>query len=102
MSKTIRLQVEKSRSLIKGLRKHLNEGGSGISSQQIASMEQTVAELLAVCEQCERMRADILPVVKRTHELMNDVKADYSNNKQVIRNNYPKEIWIKYGLTDKR
>ena len=50
MSKTIRLQVEKSRSLIKGLRKHLNEGGSGISSQQIASMEQTVAELLAVCD----------------------------------------------------
>ena len=48
------------------------------------------------------MRADILPVVKRTHELMNDVKADYSNNKQVIRNNYPKETWIKYGLSDKR
>ena len=29
MTKTIEMQIEKSRSLIQGLRKHLNETGTG-------------------------------------------------------------------------
>ncbi len=38
MSKTVEIQIEKSRNLIEGLRKHLNGKGTGVTSAEIASM----------------------------------------------------------------
>ena len=45
MSKTVELQIEKSRYLVEGLRKHLNGMGGGITSDEINSMEQSLKEL---------------------------------------------------------
>ena len=39
MSKTVDLQVEKSRALVKGLVKHLENGGSGVTPAEIGKME---------------------------------------------------------------
>ena len=46
MSKTTEVQIEKSRNLIEGLRRHVREMGErGISNTEINEMEKTVAML---------------------------------------------------------
>lgn len=96
------MQVEKSRSLIHGLRKHLSEGGKGATVQELASMEQDIAALEAASKECERLRAELAPKVKHMNNLLATVKAAYAERKLVIRNCYPQERWMEYGLPDKR
>ena len=102
MTKTIETQIEKSRNLIQGLRKHLSEGGMGIDQQQLAIMEQTIDALIAACDECDRLRAELTPKVKHMNEVLSKVKDDYVNHKLIIKNHYPQEKWIVYGLPDKR
>ena len=46
MSKTTEIQIEKSRNLIEGLRRHVREMGErGIYNNEIEQMEKTVALL---------------------------------------------------------
>ena len=46
MSKTTEIQIEKSRNLIEGLRRHVREMGErGVSNNEIDQMEKTVAML---------------------------------------------------------
>ena len=46
MSKTTEIQIEKSRNLIEGLRRHVREMGErGVSNNEIEQMEKTVAML---------------------------------------------------------
>ena len=43
MSKTVEIQIEKSRGLVEGLRRHVNEMGErGVSNKEIDEMEQAV------------------------------------------------------------
>lgn len=102
MSKTVEMQIEKSRGLIQGLRKHLSEGGKGTTLQELTTMEQAIAALYAASEECERLRAELAPKVKHMNELLGSVKADYVNHKLIIKNTYPQERWQSYGLPDKR
>ena len=44
MSKTVEIQIEKSRNLIEGLRKHLNGIGSGVTNEEINHMEKALRE----------------------------------------------------------
>lgn len=102
MPKTVEMQIEKSRGLIHGLRKHLSETGRGATSQELDAMEQTINALVSACEECDRLRAELVPKVKRMNELLGNVKADYANHKLIIKNNYPPERWMVYGVPDKR
>lgn len=102
MSKTIEMQIEKSRNLIQGLRKHLSEGGKGVTLQELSSMEQTIATLVEASEECDRLRAELAPKVKRMNELLVNCKNDYAAHKLIIKNSYPQERWMAYGLPDKR
>ncbi|MCR5821073.1 MAG: hypothetical protein K6F94_09055 [Bacteroidaceae bacterium] len=102
MTKTVELQIEKSRALIKGLRKHLAENGKGTNQQDLSAMEQSIVALTDACGECERLRAELSPKVKYMNELLDKVKAEYASHKPIIKNTYPSERWIYYGLPDKR
>lgn len=102
MSKTVEMQIEKSRGLIQGLRKHLNEGGKEVTLQELASMEQAITALTEASDECDRLRAELAPKVRRMNELLSSVKNDYVNRKLIIKNHYPQERWMAYGLPDKR
>ena len=48
MAKTVELQIEKSRNLIEGLRKHLATGvGGGVDTSEINNMEQVLGKMTA-------------------------------------------------------
>ncbi len=102
MSKTVEIQIEKSRGLIQGLRKHLSQGGKGTTIQELDTMESALNLLVAANEECERLRAELGPKVMHMNELLAGVKADYVGHKLIIKNNYPQERWMAYGLPDKK
>lgn len=102
MTKTIEMQIEKNRSLIQGLRKHLSETGTGATLQELSAMEHAIDILISACEECDRLRAELAPKLDRVSKLFNNVKDEYAARKLIIKNKYPKERWIEYGLPDKR
>ena len=102
MTKTIQTQIEKSRNLIGGLHKYLLEGGSGVSPQELDTMDQSLKQLAEASEECDRLRAELAPKVKRMNDLLQGVKDSYASPKLIIKNKYPQERWADYGLPDKR
>ena len=102
MSKTIEIQIEKSRNLIEGLRKHLNGIGGSVTNDEIIGMEQAVRELEVINSEVERLRQEIAPKVKHMNEVMASVKASYIEKKRILKGYYPQERWAEYGIPDKR
>lgn len=103
MSKTVEIQIEKSRNLISGLRKHLDSGvGGGITPSEINEMEAKLKELAAINEECDRLRAELSPKVKEMNRMLEEVKTVYSSEKKTLKGYYPQEKWQEYGIPDKR
>ena len=102
MSKTVELQIEKSRNLVEGLRKHLNGIGGGVTNDEINVLEQAIRELEAINAEVERLRGELTPKVKQMNEKMALVKASYAEKKKTLKGYYPQERWVEYGIPDKR
>ncbi|MBQ9646328.1 MAG: hypothetical protein IJV24_08245 [Prevotella sp.] len=103
MSKTIELQIEKSRGLIQGLRKHVKEQGErGFTAAQIDQMEHELAELERANAECDRLREELSPKVKHMNTVLLSVKAAYAEQKKTLKGYYPQERWMDYGVPDKR
>ena len=102
MSKTVELQIEKSRHLIEGLRKHLSGNGGGVTGEDISSMEQSLKELEAANAEVERLREELTPKVKHMNEVLACVKEAYAGKKKTLKSYYPQDCWADYGIPDKR
>ena len=103
MSKTIEIQIEKSRSLIEGMRRHVKEQGErGFSEGEISAMEQELKQLEAANQEVDRLREELSPKVKQMNEVLTQVKAAYGEVKKTLKGYYPQERWIDYGIPDKR
>ena len=114
MSKTTEIQIEKSRNLIEGLRRHVREMGErqrvgdgtsgmrGVSNNEIEQMEKTVAMLSEANAEVDRLREELNPKVKKMNDLMTLVKASYAESKKTLKCYYSQEHWPDYGIPDKR
>lgn len=102
MSKTVELQIEKSRHLVEGLRKHLSGTGGGVTNNEIEQMEQAVSELEVANAEVDRLRAELAPKVKQMNEVLARVKEAYADKKKTLKGYYPQERWADYGIPDKR
>ena len=103
MSKTIDLQVEKSRMLIEGLRKNLAElADRGIRQEDLDVMSAELAELAKVNDECEAIRETLTAKVKEVNTKLLVVKDKFAEKKKIFKNNYPQEAWSRYGVMDKR
>ena len=103
MSKTVELQIEKGRNLVKGLRRHVKEMGErGISNAEIDQMEQSLNALTSANDEVDRLREDLQPKVKHMNEVLTTVKTAYAEAKKTVKGYYPQERWADYGVPDKR
>jgi hypothetical protein len=102
MSKTVGIQIEKSRHLVEGLRKHLKGVGGGVTNEEISAMEQAVGELEAANAEVDRLRDELAPKVQQMSAVMARVKAAYAEKKKTLKGYYPQEQWADYGIPDKR
>ncbi len=103
MSKTIDTQVEKSTRLIEALRKHIAEfQDRGVSMAELDGMAERLRLLRESSAAADEMRAKLSAQVKNTNDILANCKKEYVATKQIVRNNYPQEEWINYGVIDKR
>ena len=103
MSKTIEIQIEKSRNLIEGLRKHVKEMGErGVSNAEINEMEQALGRLSEANAEVDRLREELSPKVKQMNDILATVKTTYAETKKTLKGYYPQERWPDYGIPDKR
>ena len=103
MSKTVELQIEKSRGLVQGLRKHLSTGvGGGVTNDEINRMEQALTELEAANKEVDRLREELTPKVKHMNDVLAQVKTAYADKKKTLKGFYAQEQWADYGIPDKR
>ena len=103
MSKTVEIQIEKSRGLVEGLRRHVKEMGErGVSNKEIDEIELAVKELEAVNEEVDRIREQLTPTVAKLKVSMDRVKEAYAEKKKTLKGYYPQERWMDYGVPDKR
>lgn len=103
MSKTVEIQIEMSRNLVEGLRRHVKEMGEhGVTNDEINAMEQAVKQLEAANAEVDRLREDLKPKVKVMNDVMNRVKEAYTEKKKTLKGYYPQERWMDYGVPDKR
>ena len=103
MSKTVEIQIEKSRNLVEGLRRHVKEMGEhGVTNDEINEMEQAVKQLEAANAEVDRLREDLKPKVKVMNDVMNRVKEAFTEKKKTLKGYYPQERWMDYGVPDKR
>ena len=103
MSKTVEIQIEKSRNLVEGLRRHVKEMGEhGVTNDELNALEQAVKQLEAANAEVDRLREDLKPKVKVMNDVMNRVKEAYTEKKKTLKGYYPQERWMDYGVPDKR
>ena len=102
MSKTVELQIEKSRNLVEGLHKHLSGIGGGVTGDEINSMEKSLKELESANAEVDRLREELTPKVKYMNEVLTRVKQAYADKKKTLKGYYPQERWADYGISDKR
>lgn len=103
MSKIIDIQIEKSTRLIKALRANMAEfKDKGISEAQLDGMSHELELLEQSSKKAEGLRAKLSEQVKNTNSILAHCKEEFAKTKAVVRNNYPQEEWINYGVADKR
>ena len=103
MSKTIDLQIEKSRVLIEGLGKNIETlRDKGIASEELQAMAADLERLKLSNDECDKIREKLSRKVKAMNEILTTVKEAFAEKKRIIKTNYPQEQWIQYGVQDKR
>lgn len=100
MTKTIEIQLEKSRTFAKGMKRHISEMGErGVTNDEIAKFENNLDILELQSTEVDKIRAELTEKVRRMNETFMTVKETYSETKKVIKGYYPQERWIDYGMT---
>lgn len=103
MSKTIDLQIEKSRVLIDGLRNNIDAlKDKGFSCEELDAMGADLDALRQANEECDAIREQLSAKVKNVNGILAGVKEKFAEKKKIIKGYYPQEEWLRYGVQDKR
>lgn len=103
MSKTTDLQVEKARKIAEGLlRNQARLASKGISLGNLNDLTSEADKVMEASKKCDALRAECSAQVKQTNQLLDTLKQSYAKYRGIIRNNFPQEQWIQFGLQDKR
>ena len=82
MTKTVDLQIEKSKTFINGLRRNSGELKSkGIHISDLDKMDAELAALKAASEDCDAERERLKTKVKNLNALLGQVKESFTANK---------------------
>lgn len=103
MSKTIEQQIEKSKMLIDGFRSNVGLlSVHGVTADKLNEMEGELCKLVEMNAECDKLREELSVKVKNMNGILNVVKYSFFDYKKIIKQNYPQERWIDFGIADKR
>ena len=103
MSKTFEQNVEKTTAMTAGIRKNLKEVTSlGIIEKDLISLEAEAQKAIEMIREVENLRAVVSQKLKSANDQLEGIKERSKFFRMIIKNNYPQEEWIRFGITDKR
>lgn len=103
MSKTIEQQVEKAQKLAEGIISGKEKlKAKGINVDRVSELTKQADAVMSAGNKVDAMRLEVSEQVKKTNELLGQLKREYGVYRNMIRNNFPQEQWITFGLKDRR
>lgn len=103
MSKTIEIQVEKTRTLVEGLRRNIDKVESkGVNSGSLDNMERLAQQLEMASREIDAIREDLGGKVKAMNSIVAELKDSFLSNKNIVKRNFEQPEWIQFGVQDKR
>lgn len=103
MSKTYAIQVEKSRTLIAGLRKNLETAASlGITTEALNKLEKDSEEADKMNTELDTLRAEVSEKASVANKKLTDVRTQVQSMKNIIKKNIDQTQWENFGIFDKR
>ena len=103
MSKTYDDQIKKVETLIAGYRKNLSLlKDKGVSEERLKKMETAIAELVVCNAENEKLRKELNEKTHSASMKLADVKDEFQTCKKIVKMNYPKEQWFRFGISDLR
>lgn len=103
MSKTIEIQVEKTNTLVAGLRKNIDKvSPKGVNPASLDKMESLSNQLLAASREIDSIREDLGAKVKAMNAIVSELKDVFIENKNIVKRNFEQPEWINFGVQDKR
>ena len=77
MAKTIEIQLEKSRTFVKGVKRHISEMGErGVTNEEVAKFENNLSTHEQQSAEVDKIRAELSEKVKHMNATFMTVKED--------------------------
>ena len=103
MSKIYLDTLDKSKSLIKGLRTNQTLAERvGISMNEVDRLEAMVSEGERMNERVDSLRKETSEMVVKANSKLNDIKELTIQLKRIIKRRYDNVQWKDFGILDKR
>lgn len=103
MSKTYAIQVEKSRTLLAGLRKNLEAASNlGITKEELDKLEKDSEEADRMNTELDVLRAEVSEKASVANKKLTEVRTQVQSMKSLIKKKVDQAQWESYGIPDKR
>ena len=103
MSITILNEIDKAKVLVDGMRKNLDKAKQlGIDAPALDRLEKAFTDLKIKDDELDALRRQATLKVKENNELLADMKEQMLSMRKAVKQNYPQQEWISFGVQDKR
>lgn len=103
MSKTNEMYLDKARTLIQGLKEHLETVKNyGISIDKLQELEAAVNEGERLNAEVDRQRAELNKIVPNASRKLAEVRSLTFELKRLVKPRVDPNHWLDYGIPDKR
>lgn len=103
MSITILNEIDKAKVLVDGMRKNLDKAKElGIDAPALDRLEKAFTDLKIKDDELDALRRRATLKVKENNELLADMKEQMLSMRKAVKQNYPQQEWMSFGVQDKR
>ena len=103
MSITILNEIDKAKVLVDGMRKNLDKAKElGIDAPALDRLEKAFTDLKIKDDELDALRRRATLKVKENNELLADMKEQMFSMRKAVKQNYPQQEWMSFGVQDKR
>ena len=103
MSITILNEIDKAKVLVDGMRKNLDKAKQlGIDAPALDRLEKAFTDLKSKDDELDALRRRATLKVKENNELLADMKEQMLSMRKAVKQNYPQQEWMSFGVQDKR
>lgn len=103
MSKIHSELITKTRLLVSGMMKNVELiKDKGLDAQFLKRLKDDTDQIAEINEECEKLKSEAKAKTKQLNIKINEVRKQLRDSKKIIKRDFEKEQWIKFGISDSR